>query len=149
LLVADRVREEVQERLRLFIDPVQVLEHHDQRLVQGLAQDDPLDRVEGAAAAHLRVSLNERIITFNQADQGEEVAHELRIVGSPDHLINETYETRSHHRDGNANVMRCAAERGLGSGRIGQRPGVWEVELRRAGARSVASQGTMRERQIR
>ena len=44
----------VQDRLGLGIDPVQVLEHHQQRLDLALAQQQALHRLEGALAALLR-----------------------------------------------------------------------------------------------
>ena len=45
---AMRVGQQVEQRLRLLVDPVQVLEDHDQRLIQAFTHDDALDRVERA-----------------------------------------------------------------------------------------------------
>ena len=59
---ADGVGEEIQERLGLLIDPVQVFEDHHQRLVERFAQQDALDGVEGAPLLDLPVHLRERVI---------------------------------------------------------------------------------------
>ena len=64
---ADAVGEQVQECLRLAIDPVQVLEDHDQRLVEALAQQDALDRLERASLAGLRLDLRELIVLIGQS----------------------------------------------------------------------------------
>jgi len=44
------VDERVEKRLGLGVDPVQVLEHDDERLHRALAQEEPLDPVERALA---------------------------------------------------------------------------------------------------
>ena len=47
----------VQQRLGLGVDPVEILEHQQQRLPLALAEQQLLDRVEGGAAALGRVAL--------------------------------------------------------------------------------------------
>ena len=70
---SDRVGEQVQESLRLLVDPMQVLEYHHQRLVEALAHEDALDGFQGAALANLRVHMRKRVVTFDDAEQRKEV----------------------------------------------------------------------------
>ena len=49
------VHEAIEQRLGLAVDPVQVLEYHDQGLHLALAQQEPLDRVERALAPLERI----------------------------------------------------------------------------------------------
>ena len=60
-------------RLRLLVDPVQVLEDHHQRLVERLAQQDALDRIERAPLADLRVHLRQRIVALDDPEQREQI----------------------------------------------------------------------------
>ncbi len=59
--IGDAVREQIEQRLRLAVDPMQVLEDDNRRLIQAFAQDDALDCVEGAPALDLRVHLGVRV----------------------------------------------------------------------------------------
>jgi hypothetical protein len=52
---------------------MQVLEDHHQRLIERLAQQYPLDSVECAPLAHLRVHLRQRIVAVGDAEQAEQV----------------------------------------------------------------------------
>src|SRR6266852_4164885 len=72
---ADRVSEQIQKRLGLAIDPVQILEDHHQRLVERFAQQDTLDRLERAALADLRIHLRNRVIAFHNPQQRIEVGN--------------------------------------------------------------------------
>src|SRR5208337_3951779 len=60
--VADRVGQQVQQRLRLLVDPMQVLEEDHQRLVERFTEDDPLDRVERPPLANLCIYSSERVL---------------------------------------------------------------------------------------
>ena len=66
---ADAVGQQVQECLRLAIDPVQVFEDHYQRLVDTLAQQDALDRLQRASLAGLRLDLRDLLVLIGQAKQ--------------------------------------------------------------------------------
>src|ERR1700730_9023550 len=59
---ADRIGEQIQERLGFLVYPVQVLEDHHQRLIQRFTQQNTFDRVERASLANLRVHLRERAL---------------------------------------------------------------------------------------
>src|SRR5713101_7266718 len=72
---ADRVSEQIQKRLGLAIDPVQILEDRHQRLVERFAQQDALDRLERAALADLRIHLRNRVIAFHNPQQRIEVGN--------------------------------------------------------------------------
>jgi len=74
---ANRIGQQIQELLCLLIDPVQVLENHHQRLIEGLAQQDPLDRLQCAPLLHLTVHLCQRIITFDQTQQSEQIRQRI------------------------------------------------------------------------
>ena len=50
---------------------MQVFEDHQQCMVQRVAQDDALDRVERALALDRRVHLGQRIGTIRNTEQGE------------------------------------------------------------------------------
>jgi hypothetical protein len=58
---ADRIGQQVEERLGFGIDPVQVLEHRDERLIEALAQQQPLDRIERAAAPDVGIHFRQRV----------------------------------------------------------------------------------------
>ena len=53
----DTLAEDVEKPLRLAVNPMEVLKDQDQRLVETLAEEQSLERLEGAAAANLRVHL--------------------------------------------------------------------------------------------
>ena len=74
---ADRVSQQVQEILRLLVNPVQVLKDHHQGLVQRLAQQDPLDRLQRAPRAQPFVHLRQWVIAIDNAEQAKQVG--LRI----------------------------------------------------------------------
>ena len=54
-----------------LVDPVQVLEDHDQRLVEALAHQYPLDRLQRPPPPDLRVHLRQRVVALDDAEQGE------------------------------------------------------------------------------
>src|SRR5262249_46176560 len=70
---ADRVGQQVQQFLGGLINPMKVLEDHHQRLIEALAQQQPLDRVQRAALANLRVHLGEGINRFGNSEQSKQV----------------------------------------------------------------------------
>ena len=55
----DAVDQDVEKRLGLGVEPVQVLTDEEQRLVETFAQQQALEGVIGASAPHLRVHLQE------------------------------------------------------------------------------------------
>ena len=69
----DRVGEQIQECLRPVVDPMQVFEDHYQRLVEALAQQDALDRVERAPLASLHLDLRDLTVLIAQAEQPVQV----------------------------------------------------------------------------
>src|ERR1700691_4373027 len=69
----DAVRQHVEQRLRLRVDPVQVLEDHDDRLLEAFAQDYTLDRVERPLQLDRWRHLRERICALYDAEQSEQV----------------------------------------------------------------------------
>ena len=71
---ANRIGEQVQQRARSVVEPVQVLEDHDERLVQAFAQQQALDRVERAAPSGFGVNAGELIVVFRHLEQGEDIA---------------------------------------------------------------------------
>ena len=73
----DAVGEQVEQRLGLGVDPMQVLEDHHQRVLERLAQDDPLDRFERAPAPDLRVHLGQRIGAFLYSEQSQQVRQRI------------------------------------------------------------------------
>ena len=81
----------VEQRLRLGIDPVQVFEDQEQRLHLAFAQQQALERVEGALAALRRVQGLKGAVLWQgiqQREQGREGLLERRIQGQhlPGHL---------------------------------------------------------------
>ena len=59
--IGEAVSEKVEQRLGLRIDPVQVLEDYNQRLVQAFSKEDALDRVERALTLDVSVHLRQRV----------------------------------------------------------------------------------------
>ena len=74
---ADTVGEQVQERLALSVDPVQVLENHHEGLIERLAQQDALNRFHRPPASDLRIHLGQRIFAFDQAEQAQEIGQSV------------------------------------------------------------------------
>ena len=80
---ADRIGQQIQERLGLFIDPVQVFENHHQRLIEALAQQDPFDRFERAPLPHLPIHLRQRIVALDDTEQAEQVRQRIFETRDP------------------------------------------------------------------
>src|SRR5215469_17562006 len=70
---AKRVGQQVQEFLGRLIDPMQVLEDYHQRLIETLAQQEPLDRLQRPPFLQLPVRLRKRVIALDNAEQTEKV----------------------------------------------------------------------------
>jgi hypothetical protein len=66
------VHEAVEHLLCLRIDPVQVLEHEQQRLDLALAQEQALGAVDGAAAAHGGIDREERVLCGHRVEEPQE-----------------------------------------------------------------------------
>ena len=66
---SDTVGQQIEEGLRLLIDPMQVFEDDDQRLVETFAQDDALDRIERATLAGSRFNLRNLTVLVTEAKQ--------------------------------------------------------------------------------
>ena len=64
--------EAVEERLRLGVDPVEVLDHEEQGLDLRLAEPEPLDRVEGALAPLGWIEGLPGAVVHGHVEQGEE-----------------------------------------------------------------------------
>ena len=62
----------VEQRLRLGIDPVQVLEDHEQRLLLALPEQEPLDGVEGALPALGRIERLPGGVLDGHVEQGQQ-----------------------------------------------------------------------------
>ena len=56
---------------------MKVLENHHQRLIERLAQHDALDCVKRAAFFDLPIHLRERIETFDDAEQAEQIGQRV------------------------------------------------------------------------
>ena len=56
----------------LLVDPVQVLKNHHQRLIETFAEQQPLERLERAALAGLRVHFGQRVLAVRAAQQTKE-----------------------------------------------------------------------------
>src|SRR5208282_4677308 len=67
------IGEQVEQRLRFLINPVQILEDDHQRLVERFAREQALDRLMRTAPAYLRVHLREWTIALNHAKQCKNV----------------------------------------------------------------------------
>ncbi len=70
---ANRVGQEIQKRLRLVVDPVEVFKDHHQRLIETLAQHDTLNCLQRAPLLDLPFHLRQRIIAFDDTQQTEQV----------------------------------------------------------------------------
>jgi len=71
--VCDRVGEQIKQKLSFRIDPVQVLEDQDQRLVEAFAQQDAFERIMRAPPPNLRVHLSQWIFGFLDSKQRKDV----------------------------------------------------------------------------
>ena len=71
--IGERVGEQVQPGLGFAVNPMEVFEHDDQRLVEALAQHDSFERFLRAPPPRLHVHLRKRILAFLDAEQHEEV----------------------------------------------------------------------------
>src|SRR5215469_8660317 len=69
----DRVGQQIQQRLRLLVYPVQILEDHHQWLIHRLAQQDAFDRVEGTPPFDLSIHLRQRVVALDYAQQAEQI----------------------------------------------------------------------------
>src|ERR1700730_17817690 len=67
------VHQQVQQSLSSRIDPVQILEDNDQWLVETLAQQQPLDRLQCPSLPDLRIHLGKRIVRVAHAEEREQV----------------------------------------------------------------------------
>src|SRR5277367_5792379 len=74
---ADRIGEQVQERLRIVVDPMQIFEDDYQRLVETLAQQDAFDRFQRALLPDLPVHLRQRIGALYDTEQSEQVRQRI------------------------------------------------------------------------
>jgi len=66
-----------QQRLGLAVDPMQILDQHQQRLVHRLAQHQAFDGFVRAPAAQLRLHLRERVVALDQTQQGKEIRQRI------------------------------------------------------------------------
>ena len=81
------VDEQVEKRLRFRINPVQVFEDQQQRLRLALAQQQALERLEGALAALRRVEFQERAVVWEHIQQRQQRReHVLESVVQRQHL---------------------------------------------------------------
>ena len=88
---AQALHEAVEQGLGLAVDPVQVLEDHQQRLHLALAQQQPLDRVEGALAALRRVEVLPGRVLDRHVEQREQRGQQgleraVQAQHAPQHL---------------------------------------------------------------
>ena len=74
---ADSVGEQLQQRLGLRVNPVQVLEDDDERLVEALAHDEALDRLARAAASNGSVHLVEARVARRNSEQREQMRQRI------------------------------------------------------------------------
>src|SRR6267154_3027964 len=74
---ADAIGEKIEQRLRLSVDPVQVFEDKQQRVIDALAMNQAPDRVASAAAPDRGIHLVERTSTVMHAEQSKQVRHRL------------------------------------------------------------------------
>ena len=86
----DRVGEQIEQSLGALVDPMEVLEDHDQRLVERFAQENPLDRVERAPLASLHLDLRDLTVLVAQAEQSVQVRECIleRAIESEDLAVN-------------------------------------------------------------
>src|ERR1700687_4835122 len=75
--VADAIREKIEQRLRLSVDPVEVFEDEQQGVIDALAMNQTPDRVASAAAPDRGIHLVERTSTVMHAEQSKQVRHRL------------------------------------------------------------------------
>jgi hypothetical protein len=73
--------EQVEERVRLFVDPMQVFEDKHERLIQALAQKEALNRILGPAPPDLRIHLRKRIVALDDTEQCEPDGARCRARG--------------------------------------------------------------------
>ena len=79
--VGDAIGQEIEQRLGLRVDPVQVFENHDYRLFQAFAKNDAFDRIERPLTLDLRIHLGNRIGTLDDAEQSEQVRQRIIKCG--------------------------------------------------------------------
>ena len=72
------VHQAVQERLRLAVDPVQILEHQHQRLHLGFAQGQPFARIQGALPLLHRIEGRPSLVVDGNIQRREQ-RHEVRL----------------------------------------------------------------------
>src|SRR5208282_895986 len=74
---ADAIGEKIKQRLGFSIDPVQVFEDQQKRVIEALTMNQAPDRVASAAPPDYRIHLLERTFTVVHAQQSEQVRHRL------------------------------------------------------------------------
>ena len=75
----DVVEQAVEERLRLPVDPLEVLEHQHERLALGLLEEHLRERIDDPVVALARVERAKRIVRWQRVQQGDERRH--RVAG--------------------------------------------------------------------
>ena len=70
---SDTVGQQIEEGLRLLIDPMQVFEDDDCRLFETFPEDDALDRLEYPLPADRGIHLRQGIGTFLDPEEPEQV----------------------------------------------------------------------------
>ena len=80
------VGQRVEERLRLGVQPLQILEDQQQRAIAALAQQEPFDRVERALPANVGVHLLQGGDELRMAEQGQHVGQPVfQVTVQRDH----------------------------------------------------------------
>jgi hypothetical protein len=67
----DTVRQEIEQGLRLSVDPMQVFKDYDHRLIETFAKDDSLNSLKGTPALYPRVHLGQWIGTVLYTEQSQ------------------------------------------------------------------------------
>jgi len=80
--VRDAIDEVAQDRLALGVDPLQVLDHDDQRMLLGLGHEHLVDRLQGAPAALRGRQGEERVVVWQTAEQAQHRGHPVVGAGA-------------------------------------------------------------------
>src|SRR6266851_202728 len=73
----DRISEHVEQLQALSVKPMEVLEDHEQRLIEGRAQQNSLDSLQRSLLSDFAVHRRQRIGLSRDAEQTEEIGQSI------------------------------------------------------------------------
>src|SRR6516164_6449262 len=71
--VGNRIGQQVEHGLRLRVDPMEILENDDERLLEALADENALEPLLGAPPPNLRIHAGHGVVAVLESEQCKEI----------------------------------------------------------------------------